>query len=272
MAENTLLQRENDYRNKREYLDHHSNLANTKWKKTVMHKIFSKTTLNCAKKSGCMKYFSTYNLFSVLLPNIYIAVFWTLCQCMIGSVTTSSTNINDSVILAVNYVGYLHKESFDRTTLNDVTVNYSNQPKTLDILLKVEGNNIDKINSFKISQDNKLCNDSADIVFKSKYEYWEPFGGPRQNVDVLFTIVLTQSITDRDWFLCIPSAYDSSKEFSYKHHDETYWVNTGHSAVFRLPSIETLLRNDQLSNHIISTTNHVQNTKGMPKFHSLRKY
>ena len=89
MAENTLLQRENDYRNKREYLEHHSNLANTKLKKTVMHKIFSKTTLNCAKKSGCMKYFSTYNLFSVLLPNIYIAVFWTLCQCMIGSVTTS---------------------------------------------------------------------------------------------------------------------------------------------------------------------------------------
>ena len=35
MAENTLLQRENDYQNKREYLEHHSNVANTKLKKTI---------------------------------------------------------------------------------------------------------------------------------------------------------------------------------------------------------------------------------------------
>ena len=230
MAENTLQKRENKNHNNRE--NNFQKILFTKLSKTVMQNVLPEMTSNLSDKKKSITYFSKYNMLTQLLPYIYLVIFWTLCQYKIGVVSTSS--VSDPMISAVHYVGYLKKESVERTTISDDATENFHLPNSIDILIKVKGINIENIENWKVTQNERLCNDNITTVSKTKYVSVMSFEGQPEIVEVLLTIPVVDS-TENSWFLCGQNRTNDDK-LSKKENSDMNWLHLGQFSNFRLPN------------------------------------
>lgn len=235
MAENTLLKREDDNHNKYKHISYYPKSHYSKLAKTVMQHVFTKTTSNSKKKSGCIKYPSTCNSLSVLFPNIYLIVFWTLCQCNFSEVI-SATNVSDPVISAVSYIGYLKRAPIESIIKENNVKSHIDVSESIDILLEVNGNNIEKIENWKATQNDKLCIDKTNLFSKTKHASLVSYDGHNEKIEVLLSFTLRNSVAKNAWFLCIPDRTNSYRIENGKNH-VTNWMHLGPFSRFRLPDI-----------------------------------
>ena len=76
-------------------------------------------------------------------------------MCQQSSCISLASSVSDPVISTVNYVGYLERD-YGRTTFLD-QVNEVSLPKSVNVLIKVKGNNIEKIDNWKVTKNDMFC-------------------------------------------------------------------------------------------------------------------
>ena len=232
MAESTFQKRgndihENDNNNEQQNF-WFQNLMFPKLSKSVMQNASCKTTLNSTKRRNKTTYSLPYNVLSVLFQNIFILIFWTLCQQ--SSCISLASSVSDPVISTVNYVGYLEREN-DRTTFQN-QVNEIFLSKSIDVLINVKGNNIEKIDNWKATKNVKFCNDTSnDAVSKMKHISVMPSDEYHENVEVLLPLNL-QNMDENKWYLCIKN---DLSEIDKKDTSDQEWLHLGPALNFRLP-------------------------------------
>jgi len=255
MAENTLQKRENDNHNNGQ--NNFQNILFTKLAKTVMKNVLPKTTSNLSDKKKSIVYFLKYNVLTPLLPYIYLVIFWTLCQCKIG---VSTSSVSDPVISAVHYVGYLKRELVERTTIGDDVSENFDLPNSIDILIEVQGINIESIDNWKVTQNERLCNDNLNTVSKTKNVSVMSYKGHSEIVEVLLTIPVVDS-TENNWFLCGQDRTNDEK--LSKGNSDINWLHLGQFSNFRLPNDKEVLTARTADNMMQSEKNKI---KGMHLF------
>ena len=229
MAENTLQKRGNDIHNNNQNNFQIQNLMFPRISKSVMHNALRKTTLSSTKKRNNTIYLLSYNVLSVLFQNIYLLLFWTLCQQ--SSCISLASSVSDPVISTVNYVGYLERD-YGRTTFLD-QVNEVSLPKSVNVLIKVKGNNIEKIDNWKVTKNDMFCNDTSNTVSKKKQISVMPSNIYHENVEVLLTVPL-ENLEENEWFLCIRNR-NYNTEMDNEDGSDVEWLHLGPALSFRLP-------------------------------------
>ena len=231
MAESTFLKRGNDiHNNNNQHNSNFQNLIFPKVTKSVMHNATCKTTLNLTKRRSNTTYLLPYNVLSVLLQNIFVLIFWTLCQQ--SSCISLASSVSDPVISTVNYAGYLERE-YDRTTSRN-QVNEISLPKSIDVLIKVKGNNIEKIDNWKATKNDKSCNDTSNTVSKKKHISVMPDEIYHENVEVLLTVQI-EDFKENKWFLCVTKGNHLSENNDNADKTDAEWLHLGPALNFRLP-------------------------------------
>ena len=235
MAESTFHKRgndthENDNNQKQQNL-WFQNLIFPNLSKSVMQNASCKTTVNPPKRRNNTTYSLPYNVLSVLFQNIFLLIFWTLCQQ--SSCISLASSVSDPVISTVNYVGYLERAANDRTTFQNKFENEISLPKSIDILIKVKGNNIEKIDNWKATKNDKFCNDTSNDngVSKKKHVSVMPSNEYHEIVEVLLPVGL-QNLIENKWYLCIKNG---QSEFHKKDTSDAEWLHLGPTLNFRLP-------------------------------------
>ena len=234
MAENTLLKNQNDNQNNVRY----RNLSVPLLSSAVTSNEFADSASKTRKRNRCEKYLCTFNLLTILISNARVVI-WTLCQLTFPLV--SATTINDPVISSVNYMGYLKRELIESTVISDKASEYFDKPKTTDILLQVKGVNLDKFSNWKATQNENICEDVSNSVFKTKRAPVMSIEDHNENVlEVLLTLPAISFKQDIQWYLCIENSSTSAETGSLK--SGTDWLHLGQQSKFCLPKIDTELK------------------------------
>ena len=246
MAENTLQRHENDNQNGVQNKVQCQSSSILTVVSTVSVNVFTNITRRASKRNSSKKYLSTYNVLPLLFPNIHLVVFWTLCQCTFTA--ASSPIVSAPVISSVNYVGYVKTEHIESTGIGDDGSKYFDPPKTTDILLQVKGINIKNSDSWKATQNEKICDDNTNMVFKTKrVSVMSLEDHDEETIDVLLTVPTVRSKTYNTWFLCIQDRTDDAK-IANGENSGISWLHLGPASKFRLPIIGEGLKANSYSN------------------------
>ena len=180
-----------------------------------------------------------------------------MCQCNFGEVVLA-TSVSDPVISAVTYVGYLKRAPTESSIENNAK-RYSDVSESFDILLEVKGNNIDGIDNWKATQNDKLCNDKSNSVSKTKHASLMSHEGHNEKIQVLLSVRLVDSIAKSSWFLCIPDRTNDYRTANGRKHI-TNWMHLGPFSKFRLPQIYEKITDPNEDKQLTELTENIRRT------------